>query len=268
MDILRRRLYEKKLDIHGRDSSEKVWSLTEYASTIALDRARNDIIWMVTDRSFGWFNLNKGIYNALLLLDLEPGQRANDGAVSPAGDFYFGSMAWQPQEGEGNIYSISADAGLTKHGIQNAIPNTFCWNQAGTNMLISDSLQQEIYSYKLRQGHIVSESRTLFSNISKRHGVPDGGAMDIEGNLLNARWDGHKVLKFSQTGIVLDEITLPVPKPSSCCFGGINNQQLFITTACLDMNEEELERYPQSGQVFIVDQDAPGAPVFPFGMDT
>ena len=44
-----------------------------------------------------------------------------------------------------------------------------------------------------------------------------------------------------------------LPMLASCAFGGNNMQQLFITTARVGLDEEQLQQYPDSGSLFIVD---------------
>jgi sugar lactone lactonase YvrE len=45
---------------------------------------------------------------------------------------------------------------------------------------------------------------------------------------------------------------LPVPQVSSCAFAGDNLDYLVITTARENMKEEDLKKYPESGNVFWV----------------
>lgn len=262
LDILGRVLYEKPT---GED--ERSWPLPEYAATLAVDRHSNHILWMVTDRSFGYFELEKGEYKPQLPLRLKAGQRANDGSVSFSGDFFFGSMSWRPEDGDGEIFSITPTGKIVNQGLHLGIPNTFCWDAAGTHIIISDSLEQKMYKFRVNKGKIEGEYREFLSKAEENCGTPDGGAMDINGCLWNVLWDGCKVVKYNRHGVKIREIALPVLRPTSCCFGGKNNQQLFITSARVDMTTEELKKHPLSGQVLIADVGVRGAPVFPYSLD-
>jgi sugar lactone lactonase YvrE len=56
--------------------------------------------------------------------------------------------------------------------------------------------------------------------------------VDLDGNIWIAEWEGGRVRKWDvNTGKVLDEITLPCSIVTSCCLGGENMNELFITTA-------------------------------------
>jgi sugar lactone lactonase YvrE len=50
----------------------------------------------------------------------------------------------------------------------------------------------------------------------------------------------------------LEKIKIPVPQASSCAFVGESLDYLIVTTARENMKEEELKKYPASGDVFLV----------------
>jgi sugar lactone lactonase YvrE len=83
-------------------------------------------------------------------------------------------------------------------------------------------------------------------------GTPDGMCIDEEGMLWIAQWNGFGVYRWNPiNGKLLDKIEVPVPQVSSCAFGGENYDQLFITTAQENFSQELLEKYPDSGSVFL-----------------
>ena len=63
----------------------------------------------------------------------------------------------------------------------------------------------------------------------------------------------HNILPFHdmsvtrgdpKTGKKLMQITLPVIKPTSCCFSGPNYDIIYITTAIFNVPPDELSQYP------------------------
>jgi sugar lactone lactonase YvrE len=76
--------------------------------------------------------------------------------------------------------------------------------------------------------------------------------MDINGDLWNAHWDGFKIQCYAANNKQRDTLNLPVPKVTSCCFGGPDLRHLFITTAREGMSAIELQKHPLSGHVFVV----------------
>jgi len=51
---------------------------------------------------------------------------------------------------------------------------------------------------------------------------------------------------------LLEKIELPVPQITSCSFVGENLDYLLITTARENLSKDALDKYPESGDVFIV----------------
>ncbi len=267
LDILHRRLFEKSFDSQN-PKADSTWLLPEYASAMAQDKYDANIIWMVTNKSFGKYDLSKCSYNPVLSLSLDRAFRSNDGGVSPDGAFWFGTMEWSPSGINGSIYSISTKAILRKQNIRIGIPNTFCWNPNGKVIYISDSFQRKIFSFEVKNHRLDAKKMHVFVDLSDEEQAPDGGTFDNKDFLWNAHWDGHKVVKYNAYGEITEEISMPVPKPSSCCFGGPNYQHLFITSARATMNKKEIENYPLSGNVFVEEQTVPGSPARPFCLDT
>jgi len=266
LDILNRRLFEKNLESKNPEA-DRSWLLPELTSVIAHDKNDENILWMVTDKSFGKYDLSKCSYHPILDLGLEHSFRANDGGVSPDGAFWFGTMEWSPSEINGSIYSISASAKLKKQPVKLGIPNTFCWDSQGTVLFISDSLQQKIFSFRVHNQVLDSKTIRVLVDLSDGESTPDGGAIDSNNFLWNAHWDGHKVVKYDGYGEAHNEIPMPVPKPTSCCFGGPEYKHLFVTSARATINKEEIIRYPMAGNVFIEERTTPGRPSLPFCLD-
>jgi sugar lactone lactonase YvrE len=76
-------------------------------------------------------------------------------------------------------------------------------------------------------------------------------AVDEEGMLWIAHWGGFGVYRWNPIdGKLISKLSVPVPNVSSCAFAGENLDHLIITTARQDLTEEELKKYPQSGDLF------------------
>lgn len=54
------------------------------------------------------------------------------------------------------------------------------------------------------------------------------------------------------SGTRLQTVKLPVMKITSCCFGGKDYTDLYITSAYKGMDEESLAKQPQAGCIFKV----------------
>lgn len=265
LDILNQRLYEKSFPSENKQM-DHTWELPEMASALATDKYDTNRIWMVTDRSFGYFSLESYSYKALIKLNLSPGFRANDGGISPDGEFWFGTMERSPSGLNGDIYSISPQGELTKHLQHIGIPNTFCWSDSGSRFYLSDSYEQKMYIFSSENNELNGEG-SLFLDISETESTPDGGAFDQEGNLWNSQWDGSRVACYNAAGILTNLVDLPIPRPTSCCFGGPDYCHLFITSASEGLTQEDMVKSPYSGSVFVVELDVAGQTIPPFDMD-
>jgi sugar lactone lactonase YvrE len=74
-------------------------------------------------------------------------------------------------------------------------------------------------------------------------------------------YEGARVLQIAPTGDVIADIATPAQCPTMLCFGGVDLQTLYLTTARQKRPETELEIYPQSGCVFSMRVSVPGLPV-------
>jgi len=64
-------------------------------------------------------------------------------------------------------------------------------------------------------------------------------------------WNGNAVARFDPvTGSFLSKIEVQAHNVTSCAFGGPNLEIMYITTASLDMTEEERQKYPLAGSLF------------------
>ena len=57
---------------------------------------------------------------------------------------------------------------------------------------------------------------------------------------------------FLQTGEVLQSVEFPATRITSCCFGGKNLDELYVTTSVYEAPEEEMKEYPLGGSLFRV----------------
>jgi sugar lactone lactonase YvrE len=100
----------------------------------------------------------------------------------------------------------------------------------------------------------------VFADVSAASGYPDGMAVDSEGFLWNARWDGGGVARFAPDGRLDRFVALPVLRPTSCAFGGPDLSTLFVTSARTGLDEAALARQPLAGGVFALDAGVKGLP--------
>ena len=184
--------------------------------------------------------------------------RLNDGKVDPAGRFWAGSLDTQQVEGE--LYRLDPDGSqhvfLNKIGISNGLD----WSPDRRTMYYTDSFKGTIFTfdYDLDSGAI-HNPRPFVQLLPDGTGiVPDGLCVDAEGCLWSAHWNGWRVVRYNPQGNPILTVDVPVQRVTSCCFGGDQNSQLFITSARVGLNPAELKTQPHAGGVFTVQTDTVG----------
>jgi sugar lactone lactonase YvrE len=177
----------------------------------------------------------------------------NDGKVDPMGRFWAGSKG---PKGLSNLWSLGPQKHVKKVLSGLGISNGLDWES--NVFYFTDSLDARIYryDYNLAKGQIKNPSVFFESP----NGVPDGLSLDVEGNVWTAIWDGWKILQLSPIAEILQEIELPVQRPTSVCFGGHSLHTLFITSASEDLTAEELVSQPLAGDLFAYESEIPGRP--------
>lgn len=194
-----------------------------------------------------------------------PEVRFNDGKCDPRGRFLAGTLSDSESEPACALYSYAAGLGLRKLRDNVILSNGLAWDSPGTTLYHIDSMRREVaaFPYDPDTG-LLGEKRPAIK-IPEERGIPDGMAIDSDGNLWIALWGGFSVGCWSpQSGQALRQITLPCSQPTSCCFGGEDFRRLYITTARNGLSPSELESQPLAGSIFFCDLDTPGHPVTPF----
>jgi sugar lactone lactonase YvrE len=220
--------------------------------------------------------------NSLALLDLKTGEletvatvenangnmRFNDGKCDPAGRFWAGTMTDHVKDKQpvGKLYCLDTDRTLRTMETGITISNGLTWNPDATVMYYIDTPTQQVvaYDYDVDSGTI--SGKRVVIDIPKDIGFPDGMTIDQEGMLWIAIWGGRKVTRWNpQTGKLLASYDTPVKNTSSCCFGGENLQDLYITTARAGNSDDELATQPQAGGLFRLHTDVSGIATYLFG---
>jgi len=100
------------------------------------------------------------------------------------------------------------------------VSNGLGWSPDSRRMYFTDSFRRTVYVYDfdLDSGEIAH--RRPFVEIREGQVSPDGLTVDAEGYVWIVIWDGWTVARYDPEGRLDRQIRLPVPRPTSCCFGG------------------------------------------------
>lgn len=182
--------------------------------------------------------------------------RMNDGALDPVGRFVAGTMAHDSRPGGGRLYALETDCTIRTVLDSVTISNGIVWSDDGRLMYFVDSATQaiDVFDYDVDTGSVSGRRRWV--EIPASEGTPDGITMDAEGCVWVALWGGGRVRRYAPDGRILSEIMLPVPRVSSCAFGGPALDRLFVTSSAEGRpGGESLD-----GALFVVDPGCQGRP--------
>ncbi|MNB71277.1 L-arabinolactonase [compost metagenome] len=181
----------------------------------------------------------------------QPENRFNDGKCDPAGRFWAGTMPLEGDSPAGALYRLDGDGKISTMLAGVGCSNGLAWNAEATAMYYIDTPTGRVdqFDYDVLTGNIKNR-RTAF-HLPPGQGSPDGMTIDIEGMLWVAHWGGSCVSRWNPvTGKCLESVQLPVSQVTSCCFGGENLDELYITSARDGLSDEQLQGEPLAGGIF------------------
>lgn len=231
--------------------------------------AQGDDLILALQGGLAKFNTVSGQISSLPSpLDVDwKNNRFNDGGCDVTGRVWVSTMDLHHKEDAGAVYCIDNQGVVSKKMINISIPNGFIWSPDHKNLYYTDSVRREVYAYSFdaATGQIGFEGVVI--SVPDNLGLPDGMAMDEEGMLWIALWDGYGVGRFDPAhGRMIDFIDIPAPQVTCCCFAGENLDHLVITTATSGMTPEALRDFPESGSVFIAKMNVRGTETYSAGL--
>lgn len=137
-------------------------------------------------------------------------------------------------------------------------------------MYFTDSIADTIYAFDFAaETGTISGQRPFYKHEGGAH--PDGLAMDENGDLWVALWNGSAILHINSKGDVVEEFKLPVRNVTCPCFGGKEGKELFVTTAKSEVGKlptgEEIDK-DEGGAVFKLEVGVRGAKKHKFKLNT
>lgn len=239
--------------------------------SFAIPRAVNNDEWVIgRKQDIEILNWKTGNRRQIVCVDQDDQKdktRLNDGKCDALGRLWTGTMFLVSefdlfQMNTSAFYSLDRDHQLKKHISNVSLSNGISWTLDNQTMFYIDSLPGTLdaFDFDLERGEL-SRRRTIVNfpelwkaNYATRNtALPDGMTTDNDGKLWIACYDGGRVIRVDpETGKVLQSLEFPVTKVTSCCFGGPNYNDLYVTSVYHDLSETELKAQPLAGHVFKV----------------
>ena len=200
---------------------------------------------------------NKETIRSIPIEEDIPLNRINDGKIDPKGRLWFGTMD-NPERSikNGSLYCLDKKLNIHKVDTKYYITNGPAFINA-ENFLHTDSRSKTIYKIKINKKYKIVK-KTKFLRFSKKDGSPDGMTIDSKKNIWVCHFGGACISVYNLKGKKIHKIDLPAKNITNCIFGGLNNNDIFVSTALKGMNKNEIKKYKFSGSLFKIKTNIKG----------
>lgn len=256
-------------DIEGRtvsrwteaDQVVRTWALPDRVGSFALC-TQPDHLLLGLAGGIALFNLDTGAMSPVVALDMPaPEVRVNDGRCDAQGRFVFGLFNGARDNASiCPFYRVTAKLEIEQLPLPLVcVANSIAFSPSGTLMYFTDSWSREIQCVGYHADGRIGMPRS-FARVPEWQGFPDGSAVDSEGNLWSAQWDGGSVVRYDPGGAETMRIPLPASRPTCPAFGGRGLDRLFVTTARIGLDDAALRAQPTAGGIFALPASWRGLP--------
>ncbi len=175
--------------------------------------------------------------------------RTNDAKCDAYGRMWVGTMAFDFTPGAAALFSFDSKD-LKKVVPDLTVSNGIGWSLDKKIMYFIDSPTKrvDIFDFDLESGEL--RNRRPFLLLGDLDALPDGLTTDEDGGVWVALFGGGEVRRFDSQGTLTHIVEIPVKQVTSCCFGGGDMSELYITTAQNGMDSDSLIREPLAGSLF------------------
>lgn len=177
----------------------------------------------------------------------------NDLTVDDDGSIWSGDVGRKGESGgrpaPGDLFRIDPDGtvNLMDEGILGS--NGLGFSPDRRLLYYSDSGAKVVYVYDVT-GERTLKNRRVFAQLDE--GIPDGLALDVEGNVWLAVVYTSNLFCFRPDGTILKKAKLPVKKVVSLTFGGPDLTDLYAVT---------VQTSRDKGSLYRARADVPGLPI-------
>jgi len=190
--------------------------------------------------------------------------RFNDGRTDSAGHFWVGSVDSAKSAHDAALYRLAPDGKATFIEGGMLTCNGAAFSSDGDVFMHTDTPSHALRRYGVVDGEL--SNRSLFHQFPLGFGRPDGGSFDLAGNYWTALFDGGRVVCLNPEGEIIEEVLLPVSRPTMIVFGGADGCTAFVTSARIGLDATTLAAQPLAGGIFKFRVDVPGVSEHLFGV--
>ncbi len=257
VDIFNHRVHQFD-PVTGHDRHFDVGDLVSAIALAGPDR----LLIALRDR-LAFLNTQTGDVTTLYQTDFPyPNTRFNDGKCDSKGRFWIGSISEEPEQAELYRYDLDGSLHVMETGL--TISNGLGWSPDGATFYLTDSAQRKIYAYHFEAETGAIRDRRVLIDLSDEIAEPDGLAIDQQGNIWSALWNGWCIACFDPDGQEISRVKVPIQRPTCVTFGGSKLTDLYITSASVGLSQQEIKQGFFAGDLFRSSTPAIGLPTQPF----
>ncbi len=199
----------------------------------------------------------KKTLNSIIIEKDKPFNRLNDGKTDPEGRLWFGSMDnLERNIQNGSLYCLDKKLKLNKVDEKYIITNGPAFINE-KNFYHTDSRLKNIYKIKVNS-KLKLIKKKIFLKFNNKIGSPDGMTIDNKNNLWVCHYGGACITVYNSRGKKMHKVDLPAKNITNYSFGGVNNSELFITSAIKGLKKSDIKKYNLSGSLFKVKTNCKG----------
>jgi sugar lactone lactonase YvrE len=168
-----------------------------------------------------------------------------------------------PEAGHEVLVRLEPDGAVTVLDDDLRLSNGLAWRPDGRELYSVDTLPGVVWARSYDpQGGGIGPRRELLRITGG--GSPDVLTVDVDGNLRIALYGAGEVRRYTPSGELTGVVEVAAPHPTCPAFVGPDLDLLLISTATENLDEEQLGRYPRSGNLFAVRVGVRGLPATPW----
>ena len=176
--------------------------------------------------------------------------RMNDGYVDPRGRFWAGTLSLARAAGQGTLYRFDPDGTVHTMLAPVTTSNGIDWSPDGKFMYYIDTRTNRVDVFDFDEVSGAIGNRRPLIEFAAGDGHPDGLIVDGLGGIWVAFWRGRAIRRYTPAGELDRTIAMPVSLVTKCAFGGPALDELYVTTAKIDLTPAERAEEPSAGGVF------------------
>lgn len=233
------------ISVDPESGEEKFYAIDQRVGTVVPRQSGGFVI--AGDDGFFFLQPQSAALEAIA--DPEPDKvdnRFNDGKCSPDGYFFAGTISLVKKEGDAKLYRLSPNLEVTEAFGPVTNSNGIVWSADGATCYYIDTPRKAVLRFDYADGILSNPSEVI--STAALEASPDGMTIDENGNLWVAFCHGSCVVCYDpSSGEEVRKIDLPCMETTAVAFGGVNLDELFVTTG---IHKSEVEE--DAGRLFKI----------------